>query len=240
MNTRQPSKLQFGIDQLGTAGLNLFAVLDMKRLPEPGMARIAEAMPSFANQARIILIGNGGRALWDAIPEAQWQQPDPIDRYSREAALRFARQVLTPNDYQLLYPGDSPVPLQQLGALAGWHTPSPMGIGINPTWGLWYAYRAVLITDAPLEEMRYPTPLPPCDDCTDKPCLSACPASALRTSAAIDMARCAGYRLAPESDCADRCLARLGCPVSIERRYTLDQVRYHYRLSLETLRHYFG
>jgi hypothetical protein len=240
MENRLPQKLQLGIEYLKEAGLNLFSILEVGRLPDRVTSRLADVAFPLSPQSRIILIGNGGRGLWEALSAAQWQQPDPIDRYSSEAARHFAGQVLTPGNYQLLYPGDTPVALQQLGAGAGWHTASPLGLGINPRWGLWYAYRAALLTNDPLPEMCQPAPLPPCASCGGKPCLSVCPAGALSETATIDMGLCAGYRLSPDSSCADRCLARLSCPVSTEQRYTLEQVQYHYRLSLETLRHYFG
>lgn len=239
MKKSLPRKLRIGIEQLELEGLNFVAILGLGRLPEQVVNSLPQSAFPVSGQARIILIGSGGRALWDAIPDLQWQQVNPIDHYSVEAARRFARQVLPENRYHVLYPGDTPVALQQLGAAAGWHTPSPLGIGINPRWGLWYAYRAALLTDAPLAETIQPAPPPPCASCKEQPCIAACPAGALNAAAPIDMNRCAGYRLATESDCADRCLARMSCPVAAEQRYTLEQVQYHYRLSLETLRDYF-
>ncbi len=231
--------LKQGIDQLKRGGLNLVAILDVARLPDTLVQNLAALGDKTSRPARIILIGHGGRTLWESIPAEQWQQADPIDQYSREAANHFARQVTAGYSYQIIYPGDSPVALQQLGTIAGWHTPSPLGIGINPDWGLWFAYRAALLTDAPLPEILQTAPPSPCTTCDKKPCIALCPAGALAAGSVIDMDKCAQHRLAPQSNCASRCLARLGCPVAVEQRYTLEQIEYHYRLSLETLRHYF-
>ncbi|WP_052761017.1 hypothetical protein [Sedimenticola thiotaurini] len=231
--------LKPAIDQLRHAGLNLVAILDMECLPNAMADNLAASYKAESRPKRVILIGNGGRALWESIPDSRWQQTDPIDQYSYDAAEQFARRVAAGYSYQIIYPGDSPVPLQQLGSITGWHTPSPLGIGINPQWGLWFAYRAALLTDAPLPEIVQPAPASPCSSCREKPCISLCPAGALAADSVIDMNRCARHRLTPRSNCANRCLARLGCPVAAEQRYTLEQIEYHYRLSLETLRHYF-
>jgi epoxyqueuosine reductase len=129
--------------------------------------------------------------------------------------------------------------LQQLGELAGWSHPSPLGQGINPTYGVWFAYRAVFLTTAELP-LTGGAPRPsPCDACLDKPCLSACPAGAVQP-ARFDIDGCANYRLQPASPCADRCLARMACPYFPEHRYSLEQIRYHYGRSLETLAAWYG
>jgi len=235
-----PQKLRLGIENLKNEGLNLFAIMDIQRLPDQVVALLTKFNLPVSDQTRIILIGNGGRALWESIPPSLWLQADPVDQHSSAAACRFARQILTQDNYQIIYPGDTPVALQQLGTIAGWHTPSPLGIGINPQWGLWYAYRVAVITNDPLPEILQPAPPSPCAACAEKPCLSVCPAGALCATSTISIDICASYRLAPKSSCADRCRARMSCPVATEQRYTLDQIQYHYRLSLETLRHYFG
>ncbi len=240
MENNLPKRLQPGIEYLKGKGLNLFAILNVSRLPKRLTSALTDSTLAVSGEIRIILMGNGGQALWRSIPSAQWQQADPIDQYSRDTALEFAGRALAEDDYRVIYPGDTPLSLQQLGSIAGWHTPSPLGIGMHPKWGLWYAYRAVLLTNDPLPEIVSPASPSPCETCSGKPCLSICPAKALSATSAIDMTACAGHRLTPRSSCADRCLARLGCPVATEQRYTLDQIQYHYRLSLETLRHCFS
>lgn len=232
------SRLEAGIQTLQRQGLNLFAIIKHRDLPDSAKRSLAPFALTRSDNCHIILIGHGGKALWSALSMKAGRETDPIDRHSREAAVRFAEQVLVPSQYQLIYPGQEPVALQQMGALAGWHNPSPLGLGINPDWGLWYAYRAALLTDAPLPEIAEPQANSPCHHCEERSCLSACPAQALAVGEPIDMARCGCYRLAPDSACADRCLARIECPVAPEHRYTLEQIQYHYRLSLESLRHY--
>ena len=42
-------------------------------------------------------------------------------------------------------PGPLRTGLQQLGALVGWHQASRLMIGIDPEWGTWFAYRALVV-----------------------------------------------------------------------------------------------
>ncbi|TVO78763.1 hypothetical protein [Sedimenticola selenatireducens] len=230
-------QLRQGIKTLYAKGLNLFAILEYSSLPTSAQSCLADFDFPLNASTRIVLIGHGGKTLWEML-QIDATTPDPIDQYSRVAAIAFAKETLGKNGYHLIYPGDKPIALQQLGTVAGWHAPSPLGLGINPHWGLWYAYRAALLTNATLPVMIEPSPQRPCDRCLEKPCLSNCPAGALSKVHQIDMDQCATYRLSDNSSCSDRCLARMSCAVSNEHRYTLEQIQYHYRLSLETLRHY--
>ena len=152
-------------------------------------------------------------------------------------------------------------PLQKLGQLAGCHQPSPLGTGIHPHWGLWYAYRALIwlpmqkLDDAHNEApdnvagsnatraeaqgiARPETDI--CVACVSKACVSACPGNALTYGSAPDMSACAGYRMKAGSSCADRCLARQACPVNTQQQYPREQVSYHYRKALASLQAYFG
>lgn len=139
-------------------------------------------------------------------------------------------------EFETLYPlADGFVPLQALGRVAGWTNPSPVGLDITDEFGLWFAYRAVVATNAELPVSSAATRQSPCVSCQGKPCIDACPAGAVGASG-LDGEKCMTFRLAVGSACADRCLARLACPVAPEHRYTLEQVQYHYGLSLETIR----
>ncbi|MCW8906413.1 MAG: hypothetical protein OQL28_04125, partial [Sedimenticola sp.] len=231
-------KLSTAVSELEEKGLNLFSTLRVGSLPESAAALLNQLELPPGDENRVILIGHGGRRLWQSLQQAHWHHADPIDNFSHAAANRFCQQLLQGYRHQVIYPGTCPVPLQQLGIRAGWHSDSPLGLGIHPEWGLWFAYRAAILTDAPLPEIRQPNPAAPCDQCLDQPCISHCPARALSATRQIDMSRCGDYRLQEDSTCSDRCLARLSCPVAGEHRYTLEQITYHYRLSLETLRHY--
>jgi len=238
METIDIGQLSAAVSELASRGLNLFSVFPVGTLPAGVAASLNQPGLPPGDENRVILIGHGGGRLWQSLDQAHWQHTDPIDNFSHAAAQRFCQQVLQGYRHQIIYPGTHPVALQQLGSAAGWHSDSPLGLGIHPHWGLWFAYRAVILTDAALPEIRQPRPPAACDQCPDQPCISHCPSRALSPAGQIDMSRCGNYRLEVDSPCSDRCLSRLACPVAGEHRYTLEQINYHYRLSLETLRHY--
>jgi len=72
----------------------------------------------------------------------------------------------------------------------------------------------------------------PCLSCEAKPCLSSCPALALSRDSNPDLTACVSHRVAPASDCASTCLARLACPIAPQYKYSDDQVAYFYGRSL--------
>jgi epoxyqueuosine reductase QueG len=138
----------------------------------------------------------------------------------------------------LLYPGSIPIPLQQLGALAGWHHRSPLGLGVHERYGPWFGYRAAVLIDTVLPATSAAKGQSPCERCADKPCIAVCPAKALSESAPPDVGACADYRLAQGSPCALQCTARLACPVGGKHRYEDTQLRYYYGRSLQSIRAY--
>lgn len=236
-------KLDSGLRFLADNGLNLFAALALDSLSASVVAALRQAQVATQNYSHLILLGNGGRHFWQVFAERSQNGPDPIDAFSIEIAKRFADDFLGVR-IVLLYPSDSAVPLQQLGALAGWHYPSPLGLGIHPQYGLWFAYRVLFLVRLPLGEFfELPDSPPgerqsPCASCADKPCISACPAQAVSARKAFDIAACSDFRLRATSLCSERCLARLACPVGREHRYSTAQTRYHYRRSLQALKRY--
>jgi len=232
--------LNAGIDFLATAGLNLFAVLDCNALPEVTAGAIDAAGVPVAEYRRLVLVGHGGRRLWTALGEWGMRTADPVDHYSMEMTRQFIHDYLDETNVLWLYPGSTYlVPLQQLGQAAGWSQPSPLGQGIHPKYGVWFAYRAAFLTmvELPLHVER-PGPSP-CESCAEKPCIATCPVSAVKMGS-FDVEGCGRFRISQDSACADRCLARMACPFFPEHRYDLEQIRYHYLHSLPTLRKWYG
>jgi len=68
----------------------------------------------------------------------------------------------------------------------------------------------------------------PCDRCSDKPCLAACPAGAV-TRDRFDVPACRTFLGSEgEGTCMDGgCLARNACPVGVDYRYAPEQLRFH-------------
>lgn len=219
------------------------AVFDCATLPEAVLRPLRESGAPVAEYTHLVLLGHGGGRLWGRVQAFGMKTADPVDHYSLTIACQYIERCLDNAPHLILYPlTDFLIPLTQLGELAGWSYPAPIGLGINPTYGVWFAYRvAFLVNDnrLPAAEHRLPAADHPCASCTDKPCLAACPARAVRPDPQqFDIFTCVRHRLEHKSSCADRCLARLACPVAPEHRYSLAQIRYHYGQSLETIREY--
>lgn len=233
-------KVEQGKQFLAENGLNLYASFDCDALPETIRAGMIDEGVRLGDFGRLILIGNAGNTLWSALKNVDFTQPDPIDHFSIKTAQTFITDYLDDAHHQLLYPLAFNVPLQQLGALVGWHHDSPLGLGIHAKYGVWFAYRVAFLVDAELPLERELPTASPCDSCVAKPCISSCPVGAVGEIGRFDIPTCAKHRLSENSPCANRCLSRMACPIGQAHRYPLEQIQYHYNHSIDTLREWFG
>ena len=232
---------------LDAAGLNRQAVFALAELPADIRASL-EGIAPLAGYRQLILIGHGGRRLWECVKASGIRSADPIDDFTVRTIAQCFTAHLPDNRYQLLYPSRHPLGLQQLGALAGWHHASPFRVGIDAEWGSWSAYRAVVLADtrfpvqAPVDPRASPcfcgrsTPTSghPCHSCRTQDCIAACPAGAL-SDGQFKLERCLAYRKLANSVCRTTCQARLACPVGAEHRYTNEQISHSYRISLRMI-----
>ena len=225
---------------LDAEGLNLHAVFTLDRLS----AGWRDSLDRERRYRQLILIGNGGRALWTAIEAEGITSENPIDEFSVRRVAAWLAVHASGRRYQILYPGDRPIGLQTLGELAGWHFASPFMVGINARWGTWFAYRVAVLADTEFadsasecaagESARATLTVSPCAACRQRPCVDACPAQAM-DEAGFDLQRCVAYRRRPGSACRLACLARLACPVKRELRYGDKQMRHSYATSLRMI-----
>jgi len=222
---------------LETAGLNLCTAFSAEYL--------ADSMPELAllsETQHLLLIGNYGNVLWQVMPKEYLTQEHPVDGYTADCITRLLQDRLSAGSWSLLFPQNPSVvsvSLQALGRLAGWHYPSPLGIGINQNTGLWFAYRAVVALNVALEDVlmqRMPDAESPCISCEYRPCLTACPAGALEVGKPPDLSACVSHRVTAESSCASTCVARVACPVATQWQYKSDQLAYYYERSLPSLK----
>ncbi|MCP4361431.1 MAG: hypothetical protein GY796_25755 [Chloroflexi bacterium] len=232
------TRLNEGIEFLAAAGLNLAALLDVSAMSHHLCQQLTAANIPIHNYATLLLVGHGGRRLWTQLQKVGLHGPNPIDEYSLTLTRRFIADYLEEPDYLQLYP-DVPFqpPLSQLGEVTGWSYPSPIGLGIHPQFGLWFAYRTAFLLKGRQSVIKSEAAVSPCDTCLEKPCITSCPADAVQPTQ-FDIFACADYRITAQSACADRCLARLACPVAPHHRYTIEQIQYHYHLSLTTIKQY--
>lgn len=229
-----------GIKYLSEHGLNMVSVLNCIDLPEKTATIMSNSGIPLVDYRRLMLIGHGGRLMWEKLQSTALESKDPVDQFATSITRSFIHDYLDNSAFFWLFPEpDYSVPLQQLGEAAGWCSPSPLGLGISAEFGLWFAYRAAFLIDSDLPLTSVQPHLSPCSNCVQQPCITACPPGAV-LKGGLDIALCAHHRLATHSSCADRCLARLACPVHPEHRYLLEQLQYHYRISLATLRHWYS
>jgi len=221
---------------LAEQGLNLHAVFDLASLPTEVRAGLGVSDKELMRYRQLILIGHLGRDFWQAANQRGLHGTDPLDQHVSECVMRWMVHSLPGHAWHQVFPGPAPVGLQRLGDLAGWHHPSPFWVGVDAEWGSWFAYRAVVLadTDLPVTPRRDTTS--PCERCTDKPCISACPAGALThgKTGVKGLQVCLDERKRPGTACMDRCLARNACPVGAPYRYSDEQIAYHY---LQSMRH---
>ncbi|RLP54056.1 MAG: hypothetical protein D6160_11980 [Ketobacter sp.] len=227
-------------DQLSSAlltesGLNMQAVFALDQLPLSIKESIRSKVPELGSGGSLLLVGNGGPFFWRYLNKRKRPLIDPVDRVAVQLVNQYVSAQWPQANARFLYPGKQVPDLQHLGKLAGWHHDSPLKIGINPTWGLWFAYRALVVLDNELPVTSRVLSGSPCDSCVGKPCIQSCPANALEPGEDY-LKRCGQYRVQAASSCKSTCLARLACPVQVRSRYDQSQIHFHYTHSLEHIR----
>lgn len=219
---------------LDRVGLTLHAVFDLDALPADLLARLREDFDPQHRFCQLILVGNAGRALWDAIGATGPAAADPIDEFSAASVEHWFSERFAGCARRIIYPGPGFVDLQALGRLAGWHHDSPLMLGVLPEWGSWFAYRVAMMTAGELTPSKPLSSASPCASCVSKACIAACPAGAM-ASGRLALEACVDFRRRPGSPCAATCLARLSCPVGADHRYSEEQMRHSYAHSLRAI-----
>jgi hypothetical protein len=140
-----------GLSFLQQQGFSLYAVFSIDDLPFDVLRCIQAPAIDLTRYRRLFLLGHGGRSFWQALQSAGMQGSDPVDTFVISQVKYWLDTYIGQVDYMVIYPNaDLLAPLIKLGTLAGWHHPSPLGLGINAQYGLWFAYRAALLIDAEL------------------------------------------------------------------------------------------
>ena len=142
----------------------------------------------------LIIIGSGGPELWNKIPDKTI--PNFFDTYSLDALKFFSSpEILFPNNALTL-------PLQKFSRLLNFSHQSPIGLDINEEFGLWFAFRALALTEGDHLPIDHHTTISPCESCIEKPCLKEKNLTA----------------------------ARLMCPYKNEEQYSITQRDYHLKI----------
>ena len=194
-----------------------------------------EQRGALAGVRTIVLAGMAGREGWSAFgaaPEASDGLGDPLDRWSRRVFGSIACEL----GATALFPFGGPPywPFQQWARRAEPVHTSPIGILIHPRYGLWHSYRGALgFSEALAVPELKPIPSP-CDSCSGRWCLKACPVGAF-SAAGYAVGACVAHVKSPAgADClALGCRARRACPVGAEHAYPPDQANFHMRAFLK-------
>ncbi|MEE2828694.1 MAG: hypothetical protein VX498_05875 [Myxococcota bacterium] len=187
----QSGGLEAGLSALARGGINLAAHLRT----EDCLSIAPELGSELSRFPGLLLLGSAGPRLWESLREEGYLEgPDPVDSYCRDRVRVFrtklsdepekASQLAWPN------PAGQPIAVTELGELAGWSSRSPLGLGIHPEHGLWFAYRAVLLLEAEAPQQQPAASPSPCLTCLDKPCVSHCPAGAVGGPKGLDIVAC--------------------------------------------------
>jgi hypothetical protein len=123
--------------------------------PEPG--ELDAAIPAWRNREPSCCSGSRAATQWSAFQdssEAQDGLPHPLDRWSQRVIGALASELGAADFYPSGSPS-SPLPFQRLARRCEPVHPSPIGLLIHETYGLWHAYRGGLC-------LRERIALPPC------------------------------------------------------------------------------
>ncbi len=230
-----------------TSGFNIVARIKAGEYD----AQVAQAKKSAAllpGAKSIILAGFAGKNFWDVLQqflrdnrEFRETHEDWIDDYT---VINFEKTTVTLDDRKVSYkmafpfgPGALTLDFSKLGLLGGVGNRSLLGVLIHPEYGPWISLRGAIITDLKFRE--YDKPLSwfnPCSPCS-KPCVSACPASTISRKG-WDWQACMNFRLNSDT-CAGNCASRRACPYGKEHQYTEEQLAYHHKFVLKSVKEYF-
>ncbi len=192
-------------------------------VPEPG-----DGVPEGCRT--LLLLGPAEPGFWPmftATAEYRDGEPNSLDRWSARVIGALAEEI----GGQALFPFGGPpyLPFIKWAIQTGRAWQSPSGMLVHDRSGLMVSYRGAVA-------LRERTELPdtgtcPCNSCSTRPCLSACPVSALDAGTGYNVTACHGFLdTAKGMDCMSRgCAARRACPVSAEYGRLEEQSAFHMR-----------
>ncbi len=189
--------------------------------------------PAELNDKPAALIGNHGGGMWQAFcnsPLHDDDQSDPLDRWTLSIIDPMAAEIGATALYPFIDNTDYDVhwPFQRWAKTATSMRQSPPGLLINAEFGLWQAFRAVMVFDQAFKVHEPAIVDHSCDDCDGRPCLTACPVSAI-DQAGYNVSACRQHvQSFAGVPCRERgCLARNACPVGPEQAYGVQQQAFH-------------
>ncbi len=184
-----------------------------------------------------VIVGNASKSpSFDFWPTFENQQPideNPLESWTRNVLGAIAKDLRA----DVLYPFDGPpyIPILTWAERAETVSQTPFGPLIHPEYGLWHAYRGVLLFTEKIDLPAFEKAPSPCETCADQPCLSTCPVEAIQDRN-FNVEACAGFLASPEGAVCFKggCLARRACPIGQNHIYEPAQAAFHLQAFLET------
>ena len=203
-----------------------------------------DAVPSLPDgraAATVVLIGNAGAAMWDAL---QASNPDPKQRNPLDTWLKpHIESVAAAVGAHPVFPNEGPpfVAIQDWARRAEPVHRSPIGLMIHPRFGLWHVYRAALCFAEHVDLPPRDDIASPCETCAAKPCLKVCPADAFGPTS-FDVEACLSHvDGAGGGACRDGgCMARRACPVGRDYLYPRPAQAFHTAAFMRAARRHIG
>ena len=227
-------------------GLNLVAAVPVDRY-DAAVTQPYRAAALDPQAKSIVVIANGGGTLWAALKRHTERNPGwmdrehPLDDFTRTIVENEVAPVARAAGARctLVFPfmaGKATLNFIELGKAAGLAGPSILGVVVHPKFGPWIAFRAAILIDQEVDAPGEARGFDPCPSCVERPCIAACPTTAVAFPAGWDVPRCLAYRIESEPDCTPRCHSRVACVLGPEHRYPEDELAYHQRRALMAMR----
>ncbi|WP_152499616.1 hypothetical protein [Labrenzia sp. THAF82] len=210
-------------DSLATAGFFVLGGFS------PGPGDPVPVMTGGRHPKSLLLVGSTGPTLWPRLtssPEFSDNRSDPLDRYTK----RTLSAIAGANDFEALFPFEGPPfhPFQQWAQACGGFSQSPMGVLAHHRYGPWTGFRAALLSEQTFDLATRSDVVGPCETCSGKPCIAACPVGALSVENGYDVPKCRDHLAATENaTCWSGCLARRACPIGEEHHQEPANARFH-------------
>lgn len=162
-------------DFLLAKGFNLLAAIPVQKIQQELQRELLKINPTLADKS-LMLIGSGGKLLWNKLPKEKTDQKrkeDILDNYTTQTILEIKENfplsieaTLYPN-YKIHYP------LQRISREILHTKASACGLDISSDFGLWFGLRSLLVIGSEIE-IAHKSGIEwtsPCLACQDKPCL---------------------------------------------------------------------
>ncbi len=181
----------------------------------------------YGDDQTLVLLGPDEPTFWPVFTRSNeylGKKEDPMDRWSARVigalADRFNAEALFP------FGGPPYHPFIGWALESGRAWESPVGLLVHDTAGLFVSYRGALLLQGRVD--LPPTASSPCENCSEKPCLSACPAAALGQDG-YDVPKCHAHLDTVDNAClSSGCTVRRACPIGQDKRLQ-SQSAFHMR-----------